>query len=429
MPQVQTRGGGKRWAIGAFVLLGALAGGLYSWGISQQGPGPDAAKDGAAPDAATFGAVAGVVRVRDTPKPAAGVPVRALFRRGAEWTELGTATTDAEGRFLIGDLPPGPCRVQPGDADTPEMEVSHADVVVPSGGRAEAELQWEALPANGTIHCRGTVKFDSGRPAQQFSFRLLDSTGGDAGRYAVEGTDGWFGRRLPRPGAYSVTAMTVEGEEHGYFFKDVRIVEGESLDLVVEEIREIGVLVFDADSRQPIEGARLWRHDPEDRATAGGSTAAPGPATLRGTPILSGKGGRASLGRGRGGEIIWVVADGHAWSRATVPRGAGEDARVDLRPGGALRIRVPGWARLDDPHLSAWPLNRDQPAEEVDGLPISLPSPDADERVLVEGLPTGRYLLRVHTGPWLQHLVVHGHETVTVVPGDPFDIAVALTAK
>lgn len=428
MPQVQTRGGGAARAIGAVVLLGALgAGGWYAWGVAH--PGPDAAKDRSEPDARPPGEVSGIVRVRDTQKPAAGVPVRALVRRGDEWTPLGTATTNADGKFLIGDLPPGPCRVQPGDADKPESEVSYVDVVVAPGIRAETDLEWENLPDRGTVHCRGTVKFDSGRPAKQFSFRLLDGTGGDAGRFAVEGTDGWFGRRLPRPGAYTATAMTVEGESHDYFFKDVRVVDGESLDLVVEEIREIGVVVFDADSRQPIEGARLWRHDPKDRATAGGSAAAPGPETLRGTPIASGKGGRASLGRGRGGEIVWVVADGHAWSRVTVPRGASEDARVDLRPGGALRIKVPGWAGLDDPHLSAWPMKQDQSEDTVDGLPISLPSPGADERALVEGLPTGRYLLRVHTGPWLQHLVVHGSETVTVVPGDPFDIAVALTAR
>ncbi|HEU4395708.1 MAG TPA: carboxypeptidase-like regulatory domain-containing protein, partial [Planctomycetota bacterium] len=417
---MRTRGGGAGRAIGAVVLLGALgAAGWYAWRVAQQGPAPDAANDGPAPDAQPPGEVAGIVRVRDTQRPVAGVPVRALVRRGEEWAPLGTATTDAGGRFLIGGLPPGPCRIQPGDADKPASEVSSADVVVASGGRAETDLQWEHLPEKGTVHCRGTVKFDSGRPATQFSFRLLDgrgglsdsrgesdpATGGEAGRYAVEGTNGWFGRRLPRPGAYTVTEMSVEGEEHDYFFKDVRVVDGESLDLVVEEIREIGVVVFDADSRQPIEGARLFRHDPKDRATAGGSTAAPGPETLRGTPIVSGKGGRASLGRGRGGEIVWVVADGYAWSRATVPRGSSEDARVDLRPGGALRIRVPGWSRLDDPHLSAWPMKPDQSADDLDGLPISLPSPGADERALVEGLPTGRYLLRVHTGPWLQHLV------------------------
>ena len=223
--------------------------------------------------------------------------------------------------------------------------------------------------------------------------------------------------------------MTVEGEPHEYFFKEVRVEEGQPLELVIEELRETAVIVYDAATRQPIEGARVYRHDPKDRAASSHPHAPPGPETLRGKPFATGIAGRVSLGRGRGTEVVWVVAKGYAWSRASVARGSTEDTRVDLSPGGALRVKVPGWGAVADPYLSAWPLQRDQDEAGELGLPMPLPAPGEDGTALVEGLLSGRYLLRVHSGPWLQHLVVHGHATVTVVPGDPFEVTVPLTAR
>jgi len=422
-------GGGAGRALGILVVLGLLGGGgWWAWDRFLRAPAGDATKAGPAVDAPTPGAVTGVVHRRDTRKGVPGVPVRALRRQGDDWAAALQAETDADGRFVLDGLPPGPYRVRPGSDDKPSSEVSHADVTVESARAADVALDWEPMPDDGTVYVRGTVAFDSGRVPAKFSFRFWDAAGGDFGRYAVEGEEGRFGRRLPRAGAYSVTAMTVDGEPHEYFFREVKVTAEQPLDLVVEESREIGVIVYDAATRQPVEGARIYRRDPRDRATSTHPHAPPGPETLAGAPLLTGATGRASLGRGRGTEVFWVVAGGYAWSRASVARGTTEDARVDLKPGGSLRIRVPGWGGLEDPHLSAWIVREGQSEDDELGLPMALPGPVANEEVLVEGLLAGRYLLRVHTGPWLQHLVVHGRVGVTVVPGDPFAVTVPLGA-
>jgi hypothetical protein len=208
----------------------------------------------------------------------------------------------------------------------------------------------------------------------------------------------------------------VDGEPHDYFFREVRVKEGEPLALVVEEEREVGLFVMDPETRQPVGSARVYRLDSRDRKLLPDLHAPPPAAVLRLEPLRTDGTGRVSLGRGRGPEVIWVHADGYAWSRGAVSRGAGEDGRIELSPGGNLRVRVPGWAGLRDARIGAWRLPEGSTEHDDLGLPMEVPSPaHGEEEVLAEGFLPGRYLLRAWTGAWPRHEGLHGEAVVTVL--------------
>lgn len=350
-----------------------------------------------------------------------GVLVRVLRKEGAEWVGRSKVTTGEKGAFRVEGLDGGLYRLIPGAETLPIDERSAAEVLIPQEKNADLVLELEQVDDAIAVHVRGTVTFDSGRVPARFSFAFWRFDGTRHVRCLVEGSAGKFTKRLPYAGEFAVTSMKVDGESHDGFFETFDVVEGANLAVVVEEAREAGVLVVDAASGQPVNGASVHREVDEDHERMVASPAAhnpPGPNTQKAVPLKTDATGRVSLGHGRGEQEVWVIADGFAWSRARVRFARGEDARVALVPGGVVQIRVEDWSRLDDPRMHAWEIAAGQTKEDVSGIPMQLPPADGEGELVVDGMPVGRYDVRVLRGAWFKGGEVYGKVVVDVRRGE-----------
>jgi hypothetical protein len=349
-----------------------------------------------------------------------GVPVRILRREDSGWVAHSTVTTGDGGAFRVEGLAGGLYRLIPGKEAVPADERSEAEVRVPADKGTELVLELEVIDEAIAVHVHGTVTFDSGRVPGRFSFDFWKFDGTRHINCLVEGTAGKFTKRLPFAGQFDVTSMKIDGEDHDYVFEEVKAVDGAGFALVVEEAREAGVLVVDAGTGQPVSGARVHGEREEDHEriiVSPGEHNPPGPNTLGASPVLTDASGRVSLGRGRGKRAVWVIADGFAWSRGEVRFAGGEDARVALVPGGTVRLLVADWSRLQDPRIHAWPVEAGQAGEDVHGLPMQLPQADQAGELVVDGMPAGRYLLKVLRGAWFKRGETYGRTLIDVSAG------------
>jgi hypothetical protein len=150
------------------------------------------------------------------------------------------------------------------------------------------------------------------------------------------------------------------------------------------------VLVVDLATGDPLPSGVALRLGPSDTRRGWFATAVPGTDTLAGTPLRADAAGVIHLGTADVAAGVFVGAEGRAWRRVDADTFGRLPWTVALGPGGRVRVEVPGWRGLPHPVLA---LGRE------DGLSsLPLPAPDAEGRVLLQGIPAGRQRIEVCRG-------------------------------
>jgi hypothetical protein len=130
--------------------------------------------------------------------------------------------------------------------------------------------------------------------------------------------------------------------------------------------------------------------------------------------VLTGGSSPVELACAEGAHTYWVRARDHAWSRITVFVGFGGERVVRLVRGGALDVRL-------------------KPFDPEHGIKVVLTGPglefdwhpDDSGHARIEGLPPGRYEIRVEAGRWPKKRVLAQTET-RIDPGATTELALPL---
>lgn len=193
------------------------------------------------------------------------------------------------------------------------------------------------------------------------------------------------------------------------------------------------IVVLDADSGEPLPAALAYTsHDEVDEMLAAREAEhrIPDAATLARPAVRAGPDGRIVIDQATKATLCYVVAPGRSWRAVSVGRGAPHSQEVRLGPGGALRLMVSRWSELVSPtvDLDADPpdeVDDDEAGPEADSaIAMRLPQPDADGRLLIEGLMPGRHEVVVRRGEWSDEGVEYGRCEFEILAGGTTDVVV-----
>ncbi len=148
--------------------------------------------------------------------------------------------------------------------------------------------------------------------------------------------------------------------------------------------------VLDLATGEPLPGAVAYRLGPSDLLNGPGSTLIPGPDTLAATPLPADAAGVVHLGAGDAATGVFVGAPGRFWRRVDPIVLKRLPWVVALGPGGGVRVEVSGWGSLPHPVLAY--------GREEGFWSVPLPAPDAEGRILLQGLPAGPRRIEVCRG-------------------------------
>ncbi|MHC4469781.1 MAG: hypothetical protein ACYS99_02360 [Planctomycetota bacterium] len=317
--------------------------------------------------------------------------------------------------------PPAPEEDPPAEerADLPEVPPPAPEPPPPEPPAAEPAAE-EETPGSGFVVSGRVVYVGGDEEPDEIRVVFLRETGKDeAVVVEAEGRGGRFRARFRTPGLYRIDELVVDGEHHDPTWDHITVREGEDVVLRVAKTRPIVLVVTDAINGSPLPGARACsgsgRWDSAEIESYGswrGRIVHAIPRRESGVRRADAQ-GRIPVTPGRWDDFA-VVAQGYAWAIVDLPRSAGGEIRVELLPGGAVRIRVPRWGDLERPALLV--RLEGQTGEQLVDHEVR------DGEVRLDGVLAGSHELLVKEGG--RDGEVAGKAEVEILPGQESEITI-----
>ncbi len=290
---------------------------------------------------APWARVSGMV-VDSTATPVAGARVQVATGPGLGGKASAGAVSDAEGRFVVDEVAPGPLRIRVFADRFPTVELTDL-AVEPGGELAGIEV---LLESGATIE--GRVLGPDGGPVAEVSIAAETAAAGDLGGVDRSGEDGRYRITGVRPGSYTLVA---EHSDYPRVVREVTIEEGThvvDLELAAGGT-EVSGRVADGAGR-PLGGVALrlarafpWRRDRRTTSAADGSFVFR--AVAEGTCAVVGEKEGYAAGRSRPFTVAGVPVDG---LELVLDRGATLSGEVrGVAFGDLSRLRITAYGGLD----------------------------------------------------------------------------------